>query len=73
MGKAKETLSALTDPDTVIGSFCAALSLPLYLGGLDLLSQPGVTVYDTIAKKALGLFGLFGGMCSLCSFKDAMG
>jgi hypothetical protein len=43
---------------TLVGGFCLALSVPLYLGGLDLLSSSGSTVYENVAKKAAGLFCL---------------
>jgi hypothetical protein len=54
------------DGNTLMGSYCATLSVPMYLAGLQFLSENGSNVYETVAKKAAGLFCL--GSAALLSY-----
>jgi hypothetical protein len=64
MGKVKEALSEMFDGDSTAAACCAVFQFPAYLTGIELLSQNGLTIYDTLAIKVMGAFCLFSGACS---------
>jgi hypothetical protein len=59
MGKTTDTTY---EARTLLGSFCAAISVPLYFAGTSLLSKGSSDVYENIANKTLGLVSVASGI-----------